>query len=67
VASAANAPPPPPQETPTQKGPGQDTQFGIKTCQPNDSTPEGTVVDCYRKTSRATPFGAACYWEQVGR
>jgi hypothetical protein len=67
ASAMATAPPPPPQETPTQKGPGPETQFGIKTCQPNDSTPEGTVVDGYRKTSRATPFGSACYWEQVGR
>jgi hypothetical protein len=66
---ALHAPPPPAAATeqPSAKGPGTDTQMGIKTCQPNDSTPEGTVVDGYRKTSRATPFGSACYWEPVGR
>jgi hypothetical protein len=51
----------------SNKGPGSDTQFGIKTCQPNDSTPEGAVVDGYRKTSKATPFGSSCFWEPVGR
>ena len=43
------------------------TRFGIKTCQPNDGTPDGTVVDGYRKTSGPTPFGSACLWEPVGR
>ncbi|MGA2116813.1 MAG: hypothetical protein ABSH56_18900 [Bryobacteraceae bacterium] len=66
AANAAAAPPPPPPAM-SDKGPGTDTQFGIKTCQPNDSTPEGTVVDGYRKTSKATPFGSACYWEKVDR
>jgi hypothetical protein len=64
--NAAAAPPPPPPAM-SDKGPGTDTQFGIKTCQPNDSTPEGTVADGYRKTSKATPFGSACYWEKVDR
>jgi hypothetical protein len=63
---AAAAPAAAPVEA-SVKGPGDATQFGIKTCQPNDSTPEGTVVDGYRKSSRATPFGSACYWEPVGR
>jgi hypothetical protein len=66
AANVAPAPPPPPAVT-SNKGPGSDTQFGIKTCQPNDSTPEGAVVDGYRKTSKATPFGSSCFWEPVGR
>ncbi len=66
AANVAPAPPPPPAVT-SNKGPGSDTQFGIKTCQPNDSTPEGAVVDGYRKTSKATPFGSSCFWEPVVR
>ena len=65
-ANVVAAPPPPPAVT-SSKGPGEATQFGIKTCQPNDSTPEGTVVDGYRKTSRQTPFGNSCFWEPAGR
>jgi hypothetical protein len=45
--------------------PGELTGQGIKTCQANDNTPDGTVVDGYRKISRPTPFGKACLWEPV--
>ena len=60
------APPPVPvAKTPT--GPGEATPQGYKTCSPNDSTPEGTVVDGFRKVSMPTPFGAACRWDPVGK
>jgi hypothetical protein len=64
----ANAPvaPPPPQEPPSAKGPGETNQFGTASCQPNDSTPDGTIRDGYRKVHRQTPFGNICLWESVG-
>ena len=48
-------------------GPGQDTGRGYKVCVPNDSTPDGSIVDGYRKVSIATPFGNACRWDPAGR
>jgi hypothetical protein len=62
---AAPAPPAPVARTPT--GPGADTGAGFKRCEPNDSTPAGTVVDGYRKVVSPTPFGEACRWDPVGR
>ena len=61
---------PQPPELPVIKtplGPGADTGRGYKVCIPNDSTPDGTVVDGYRKVSLPTPFGNACRWDSVGR
>lgn len=56
-----------PAETPTEKGPGeQHDNFGTASCQANDSTPDGTVKDGYRKIHRQTPFGNICMWEKVG-
>ncbi|HEY7391861.1 MAG TPA: hypothetical protein VH640_25315 [Bryobacteraceae bacterium] len=74
-AAAAAAParteqPSAPAPTPVAKsaiGPGADTGRGFKVCDPNDNTPVGTVVDGYRKTENATPFGKACRWDPVGR
>jgi hypothetical protein len=63
-ASAASSPVAP-VKTPT--GPGESTNFGFKTCKPNDSTAEGAVVDGYRKVTIATPFGQACRWEPLGK
>jgi hypothetical protein len=61
--SAAAPAAPPPQAAEVRAGPGADTQFGIRTCVPNDSTPPGTVQDGYRKVIKPTPFGNSCYWE----
>ena len=61
--AGAPAPPPPP----AKPGGGETNQFGTKPCVPGDASPDGTVVDGYRKTSRSTPFGPACLWEPVGR
>ena len=61
---------PPPPVLPVIKtplGPGEDTGRGYKVCQPNDSTPDDSVVDGYRKVSLRTPFGNACRWDPVGR
>lgn len=63
---AAPAAPPPPQEAPSEKGPGEQNQFGTAPCQANDSTPVGTVRDGMRKMERVTPFGKICLWESVG-
>jgi hypothetical protein len=66
--SAAAAPaPPPPGPAKSAIGPGADTGAGFKRCEPNDSTPAGTVVDGYRKVISPTPFGEACRWDPVGR
>lgn len=65
-APAAAAPPPPPAVK-SQIGPSGDTSvFGTKACDPNDSYPEGAVVDGWRKTSSTSPFGKACLWTRVG-
>ena len=73
VVADANTPgpaaPPPPvvQVVKAPLGPGEDTGRGYKVCIPNDSTPDETVVDGYRKVSLPTPFGNACRWDPVGR
>jgi hypothetical protein len=54
-------------ELPSAKGPGQITTFGFKTCQPNDTTPIGTVQDGFKKTEIQNPFGKACVWDPVGK
>jgi hypothetical protein len=59
--------PPPPPVVKTPLGPGEDTDRGFKTCNVNDSTPDGSVVDGYRKVSITTPFGKVCRWDPVGR
>ena len=48
-------------------GPGQITNFGTRTCNANDSFPNGAVVDGFRKVISATPFGPQCRWDPVGR
>jgi hypothetical protein len=48
-----------------KQGPGQAATPSIKQCQPGDTTPDGTVVDGYRKINTATPFGFQCRWEKV--
>jgi hypothetical protein len=55
-----------PAEPPSEKGPAEVNQFGTASCQPNDSTPFGTVRDGMRKIQRVTPFGSVCLWEPVG-
>ena len=62
-APAAPAPP----VVKSNLGPGEVTQFGFKTCQPNDSTPDGSVVQGFRKVTTQTPFGPSCRWDPVGR
>jgi hypothetical protein len=47
----------------TPQGPGVDIGGGFKGCQPNDSTPSGTVQNGLKKVEIATPFGRSCRWE----
>ncbi len=49
----------------TPLGPGAETGGGFHACQPNDSTPSGTVQGGLRKVQTATPFGQSCKWEPV--
>ena len=63
--AAAPAPPPPPPPQASPLGPGDMTPQGLKTCQANDSTPDGTVTGGFRKVSIAGPFGKTCIWEPV--
>jgi len=46
---------------------GEASVFGRRACDPNDSYPDGAVVDGWRKASSTTPFGKACFWEKAGR
>jgi hypothetical protein len=69
-ANSAGPGAPPPPVLPVIKtplGPGEDTGRGYKVCIPNDSTPDDTVINGYRKMSLPTPFGNACRWDPVGR
>lgn len=61
------APPAPAPVLQTPLGPGAATPQGARLCIPNDSTPEGTVVDGFRKVSLPTPFGVSCRWDPVGK
>lgn len=63
-AAAAQAAPAPPAIK-SQIGPvGEVSVFGRRNCDPNDSYPEGAVVDGWKKTYSTTPFGRACFWER---
>jgi hypothetical protein len=67
AAAAANAAPPPPAIK-SQIGPkGETSVFGTRPCDPNDSYPEGAVVDGWRKSSSTNPFGKACFWQPAGK
>jgi len=58
--------PPPPPVVMSNKGAGEQTSFGFKTCLPDDSSPEGTVDRGFRKVITQTPFGKSCRWDPVG-
>ena len=69
VATHTATPAPPPsasvqvvQERPL--GPGE-TVGSVRTCQPGDNMPPGTVVEGFRKVVSSTPFGRVCRWEPV--
>jgi hypothetical protein len=67
VRTAQPAPPPAPVIKQPMGPQGQATTFGFKTCAPNESLPDGTVQDGFKKVTYQTPFGAACRWDPVGR
>lgn len=72
-ASAANAPAAPASvnasANPTQeKGNpkmGRDVNASSKYCDPSDTSPDGTVLDGFRKVVKRTPFSSTCVWEKV--
>lgn len=63
--SVAAAPAPTPPPTPARAGPGTDMGGGFSACNPNDSSPNGTVVDGKRKVMSEGMFGKTCRWESA--
>ena len=66
-ARAALAAPPPPSGPPGMGVEiGASGQKSVRACldQTTETSPPGTVLEGYVKTSRPTPFGPACRWEQ---
>jgi hypothetical protein len=74
--SGAAAEPPPPQQTAAPApqvsnlaakpgGPGMELGPTSRACNPNDSSPAGTVQDGYKKVITTSPFGQSCRWEAV--
>lgn len=60
------APPPPPIVAKGEATPGGvDIGGGIRSCNPGDTSPSGTVVGGMRKIVTSTPFGSNCRWEPV--
>ncbi|MDX2268513.1 MAG: hypothetical protein NW208_10440 [Bryobacter sp.] len=59
--------PPPPPKVPENVKPEPGTDIGMdrRGCVPGDTSPTGTVVDGWRKTSTNYAFGPICYWERV--
>jgi hypothetical protein len=47
----------------TPTGPGVDMGAGRRSCQPNDSSPPGTVADGLIKVVTQSTFGPICRWE----
>ena len=63
AAASAATPTPPRVVAPAPPVPGGDLSAGVKSCQPGDSSPAGTVADGMKKVIMPTPFGSKCYWE----
>ena len=65
------APPPPPSGPPTSAVLGKEMgtpDAPARTCKDGDNSPPGTVVDGYKKTGVATPFGMmGCSWVPTSR
>jgi len=52
--------------SPGRSGPGAiETGPGQKSCNADDPSPDGTIVDGMKKIVIATPFGSSCRWEQT--
>ena len=68
-ATASKTPTPAPAvkalSTTGRAGPGNiETGPGQKSCNADDASPDGTIVDGMKKIVVATPFGSSCRWEQ---
>ena len=61
----ASAPLPAPKLS--ELGPGADNGNTNRPCLVGDSSPNGAIVDGYRKAVRVNPFGSECHWEPVGK
>jgi mannose-6-phosphate isomerase-like protein (cupin superfamily) len=44
---------------------GVDMGSGFRSCVPGDDSPNGTIVDGYRKNLFPSPFGNSCAWEKI--
>jgi hypothetical protein len=66
AAGPAVPPPPAPSGPPTSVSIGKEIgtpDAPARACKPNDNSPPGTIVDGYRKTGVASPFGVmGCSW-----
>lgn len=65
--SAVNASANPTPDSASKGNPkmGKDVNASSKYCDPSDTTPDGTVLDGFRKITRRTPFSTTCVWEKV--
>jgi len=58
----------PSQQSKADLGPGQPLSDTVRTCQPGDGSPAGTVSDGYRKQLKPNPFGTSqCLWVAIGK
>ena len=44
---------------------GFETGPGFRACNSNDNSPNGTIVDGYKKVEAQSMMGKSCYWEKV--
>lgn len=65
VAQAAPTPPPQNNAQPVAAAPGKELGGGVRACLPGDTSPSGTVVSGFKKSSVPTPFGQMCNWMPV--
>ena len=68
AAASAETPPQPAVQSAsatTEAKPGGEMSEGLKACDPNDTSPSGTVRDGYRKVITRWAFGQRCHWEPV--
>ncbi len=72
--SSVNSAAPPPSQsvvsvagsgTTDKSTPGVDTGIGQRTCQVGDTSPNGTVVNGFRKIISPSMMGTSCHWEAV--
>jgi hypothetical protein len=44
---------------------GVEVGDGYRSCVPGDDSPNGTIVDGYKKLSNPSPFGVSCGWQKI--